>query len=232
MSWFKLDDRFFDNPKIAGISDAAKIAYLKAGTYCARELTDGLLPFFKGKEYAGSTRVMKELVPSLWEPFEAGFQVHDYLKYNPTRAQVLAEREAAQQRMFRRRSPVGSPEQTPEQTPEVRGEVRGTPVDPDPPSVSNETVSKRNGRKRELLEADVAGLRDDFPLLNVDREAEKYVDWLRTKGDPHKDHVAGFRNWLRKAEDDAKAKRDPVGASAGGDKFSEAGERLRRRLGS
>lgn len=103
MSWFKLDDRFFDNPKIAALSDPAQLAYIKGGTYCARELTDGFIPFRKAREFA-SPKVIKELVPGLWEPRDDGFRVHDYLKYNPTKEQVLSEREAARRRMFALRS--------------------------------------------------------------------------------------------------------------------------------
>lgn len=233
MSWVKLDDRFFDNPKIAALSADAKVAYLEAATYCARELTDGFVPLIKAKGFAGKARVVVELTPHLWEPVEGGFQVHDYLKYNPTKAQVLAERKAAQSRMFAIRSSdvrANNDGTDDDVQGEVRGEVRGTPVDPDP--VSNETVSKRRERRRELLEPDVAALRDDFPGVNVDREAEKYRDWVLAKDVKRHDHVAGFRNWLRRAEDDAKAKRDPAGSGSGGDKYAQAGERLRRRLGS
>lgn len=90
MSWFKLDDRFFDNPKIAVLSKDAKLAYLEAGTYCARELTDGFIPGPTAKRFAG--RSLKELVPGLWEPVKDGYRVHDFLVYNPTRAQVLASK--------------------------------------------------------------------------------------------------------------------------------------------
>lgn len=103
MTWFKLDDRFFDNPKIAALSDAAQLAYIKGGTYCARELTDGFIPFRKAREYA-TPKVIKELVPGLWETCGEGFKVHDYLKYNPTREQVQTERDAAKRRMFALRS--------------------------------------------------------------------------------------------------------------------------------
>ena len=94
MSWVKIDDRIFDNPKIAALSDAAKVAYLESLTYCARELTDGFVPHKKAKDYAGKPRVVQELVPHLWEPVNAGFLVHDYLKYNPTRAEVMAKKQA------------------------------------------------------------------------------------------------------------------------------------------
>jgi DnaD/phage-associated family protein len=124
MSWVKLDDRYFDNPKIAALSDAAKVAHLESMTYCARELTDGHVPLNKAKALAGKPRIVQELVPHLWEPAANGFMVHDYLKYNPTREQVLRERESAKRRMFGRRSG--------EQTGEQQGEIHPTPVSPIP----------------------------------------------------------------------------------------------------
>lgn len=99
MSWVKLDDRFFDNPKIAALSDQAKLAYLEGLTYCARELTDGFIPANKAKAYAGKAKVLTELTPHLWEPATGGYRAHDYLEYNPTREQVLHERDAAKRRM-------------------------------------------------------------------------------------------------------------------------------------
>ena len=104
MSWFKLDDRIFDNPKIAALSDRAKVAYLESGTYCARELTDGFVPLNKAKAIAGTTRALKELVPGLWEPVAGGYRIHDYLDYNPTREKVLADKAA----LSKRRSEAGS----------------------------------------------------------------------------------------------------------------------------
>lgn len=92
MTWFKLDDRFFDNPKIAALSDRAKVSYLEGGTFCARELTDGFIPLQKARGITGSSKALKELTPHLWEPVPGGFRVHDYLRYNPTREQVMAER--------------------------------------------------------------------------------------------------------------------------------------------
>ena len=61
MSWVKLDDRYFDNPKIAALSDSAKVAHLESMTYCARELTDGFIPLKKAKAIAGRSRVVQEL---------------------------------------------------------------------------------------------------------------------------------------------------------------------------
>lgn len=94
MSWFKLDDSFFDNPKIIPLSDSAIVCFLKCGTYCASQLTDGFVPERRARDYAGKAKVLSELVPSLLESTAGGFMVHDYLKYNPKREQVLKEKEA------------------------------------------------------------------------------------------------------------------------------------------
>lgn len=104
MSWVRIDDAMPDSLKIAPLSDAAFRAYVTSICYCARSLTDGLVPTKKAKEFAGKARVVQELVPALWEPVDAGFMVHDYLSYNPTRATVLAERDKAKDRMRAARS--------------------------------------------------------------------------------------------------------------------------------
>lgn len=104
MTWVKLDDRFFDNMKIAALSDAAKVAYMEGLTYCARELTDGFIPLKKAKGIAGKPRVVQELTPRLWEPCKDGFRVHDYLDYNPSKSDTLSRK----QELSQRRSEAGS----------------------------------------------------------------------------------------------------------------------------
>lgn len=104
MTWVKLDDRMPDNAKIAPLSDAAFRAYVTSICYCARELTDGVISMRKAKEYAGRPRVVQELVPSLWEPLTGeNLRVHDYLKYNPTRADTMK----AKDDLSRKRSEAG-----------------------------------------------------------------------------------------------------------------------------
>lgn len=103
MSWVKLDDRFFDNTKIVALTAGAKIAYLEGLTYCARELTDGFIPLNKAKVIARPAHV-KELTLALWEQAEGGYRVHDYLDYNPSKAEALARK----QEISQTRSQAGS----------------------------------------------------------------------------------------------------------------------------
>lgn len=94
MSWVKLDDGFPDHPKTVALSVPAKWAYIEGLCYCARYLTDGLIPEKKAREF-GNARVGNELVNAgLWDRIPDGFQVHDYLEYNPARVDVLSKRAA------------------------------------------------------------------------------------------------------------------------------------------
>lgn len=143
MSWVKLDDRIFDNPKIAALSDTAKVAYLESVCYCARELTDGFIPNKKALGLAGKPRIVQEITPHLWEIAPGGFMVHDYLKYNPTRAQVLAEREGAKRRKFGRSS--GELSANFERTSgDGSGEVHPPPVDPVNPDIPPSSLVSPN----------------------------------------------------------------------------------------
>lgn len=211
MSWVKLDDRFFDNPKVAALSDGAQLAYLKAVTYCARELTDGYVPVKKAREYA-TARMIKELAPGLWEPTEGGFVVHDYLDYNPTRAQVQAEREAAKRRMQGRSSGRSSGETSGGNS---EAPVNPTPhpyPDPDPVKPGGATPAKTAARPprhrvRPLAESDIAEFRDANPAIDVDRQARRYLtnEQAKPPGKRHGDQVAGFKNWLDSEISDAKS---------------------------
>lgn len=102
MSWVKLDDQFFQHPRVVGLDKDAKLLYLASLTYCAAQLTDGIVP-------AGAVRLIAAMVDldrsetaacvtalltaGLWLHNPAGnYQIHDYLDYNPSGTQVKHER--------------------------------------------------------------------------------------------------------------------------------------------
>ena len=99
MSWTKLDDQFFTHPKVIDLPKDAKLLYLSALAYCAGQLTDGLITPGALRVVAATVDVSRadaaELVSAgLWEKVEAGWQVHDYLEYQPTRDKALAIKQA------------------------------------------------------------------------------------------------------------------------------------------
>ncbi len=91
MGWVKLDDGFPMHPRVVGLSLEAKWAYIEALCYAARYETDGLVP----DVVAANGPVRRELLDvGLWENRENGISIHDYLEYNPARAEQESKREA------------------------------------------------------------------------------------------------------------------------------------------
>lgn len=131
MTWVKLDDGFSDHLKVDGLSDGAFRLHVSAMCYCARNLTDGavergrplrLIPRFKQAFVA-------ELVDAgLWDAVDGGWSIHDYLVYNPSRAKVLAEREAAAERQRKARDKRSESRRDKRQTNGTRSAAPTRPV--------------------------------------------------------------------------------------------------------
>lgn len=120
MAWSRIDDSLHSHPKIMLVGNAATGLFVRLISYAGQHLTDGFVPAHVARAY-GTPRLLKSLCdanlltrvdsksdqtsethPHLQGP---GFVIHDYLDYNPSREQVLAERakNAARQEAFRRR---------------------------------------------------------------------------------------------------------------------------------
>jgi len=103
MSWVRLDDGYPEHPKVDRVGPLAAWLNVCAWAYCARNLTDGFVPsdrVFRLANVRQPAQLAGKLVAAkLWECVEGGYQVHDYLAYNPSRDQVLKERAQAAERM-------------------------------------------------------------------------------------------------------------------------------------
>lgn len=109
MPWVRLDDRFPSHRKVALLSDRAFRLHVSALCWSSENLTEGKI---LERELAVIARVRglkaaaSELQSAgLWDRLEDGWEIHDYLEYNPDRAKVQAERSAnaARQKAFRER---------------------------------------------------------------------------------------------------------------------------------
>ena len=106
MTWFKIDDGFADHPKVLELlcgpaGSEALALWLLAGTWCAKQLTDGALPTVVVHRLgvANSGEAARELVRvGLWTETDTGFQFHEWNAWQPTRADVEAKREQARAR--------------------------------------------------------------------------------------------------------------------------------------
>jgi len=99
MSWARLDDGFIDHPKMVGLRLELVGLWARGLGYCGRHLTDGairraVLPQLTGLSLSRAARLADELVKAgLWENAGSDYLVHDYLDWNPSRREVLEERE-------------------------------------------------------------------------------------------------------------------------------------------
>jgi len=155
MTWVKLDDQFTSHPKLIQAGPLAGWLYICGLTYCARYLTDGFIPS-PAVRLLADLKKNQEQVDSLveaglWVKCEGGYQVHDYLDYNPSSEQVRHERTAAKERMNRHRSPEVRPNND-RTSPEVLlPRTRTRPIDISPngdmsePAASDAPALSKNG---------------------------------------------------------------------------------------
>src|SRR5574343_246506 len=84
MTWARLDDGFYDHPKVEATSVAAIGLWVKLLTYCCKHLTDGFFsPQVAAKMSPEWERLLIELTEKrLVDVSENGHEIHDFLDYN------------------------------------------------------------------------------------------------------------------------------------------------------
>ncbi len=120
MSWVKLDDGFGDHPKIARVGPIGASLQVQALCYANKNLTDGFVPSVVAHSFVTRATVWDDeqgqrwtcgphdvdwpavlVKAGVWELVPGGYYIHDYPDYQPTKAEVLAERAArARYRQF------------------------------------------------------------------------------------------------------------------------------------
>lgn len=110
MPWVKLDDRFPSHRKVALLSDRAFRLYVSALCWSSENLTEGHiahreLPLVAARLRGAQSAAGELEAAQLWDRTEDGWNIHDFLEYNPDRARVQADREAnaARQKAWRER---------------------------------------------------------------------------------------------------------------------------------
>lgn len=92
MPWFNVDDGFAFHRKTVRAGNAALGLWTRAGAWCAQHLSDGFLP----KEMVGvlgsSTQARKLVEVGLWSKVDGGYQFHEWVGWQRSRSEVLAER--------------------------------------------------------------------------------------------------------------------------------------------
>ena len=102
MPWARFDDGFPGHRKVRRLTDGAYRLHTTAICHCAHDLTDGRvtpediedMPSIRQSE----KRIAELIKRDLWSVVSDGWMIHDYLDYNPSREQVMAERKGARER--------------------------------------------------------------------------------------------------------------------------------------
>lgn len=152
MAWGKIDDKLYSSPKWILVSKGGKALWVSALSWCMAQLTDGAVTKQTCFMLGASTQDARSLVKAgLWDETPNGYQFHDWLDYQPSREQVLAEREAARQRQQKARDKAKSSRKRHAVTngvthgevhPVVTGDVTVPPSRPVPtPTEANASVS-------------------------------------------------------------------------------------------
>lgn len=111
MTFAQLHDGFYRNPKVRKAGHAAAWLWAASIGYASEGLTDGFVPShdlgllvsdLEGKALAKAVARLVEV--GLWEVVDGGWRIHDYLKWNYSKAAVLAKREATLARVNKHRS--------------------------------------------------------------------------------------------------------------------------------
>jgi hypothetical protein len=100
MGWARFDDKRADNEKLMRAGFEARGLDEAAICWCAGHETDGVIPeravamLAAGHGCGNWRRVVAKLVDvDRWHPTGDGWQIHDYLVYNPSRKEIEAKRE-------------------------------------------------------------------------------------------------------------------------------------------
>ncbi len=99
MTWFKLDDNFPDNPKVVAAVEDAGLGiiglFVSAGCYCSRQETDGRFPKSMAVRFGATRKLVAALVThGLWHDLGDYYEIHDFLEYNPSKAELDSKRKA------------------------------------------------------------------------------------------------------------------------------------------
>lgn len=225
MTWFRVDDKFHSHVKPARAGLAAVGAWTLAGSWCGDHLTDGKIPREVAHKLAPKGVWEKLCQAGLVTPTGEGYELHDFLDWNPSAEAVKAERSRkseagrrgglasgvsrtkaeAEPKQVLHQNEAGASRSVPE-APELPS--RPVPSDPDPPVVPQGTDPPRTkGDRRKPARALPEGwapgeshygkaAKAGMGRPEVDRAAERFRMHHGAKGSVFADWGLAFHTWL------------------------------------
>lgn len=114
MTWFRVDDTLAFHQKTVKAGNASMGLWVRAGSWCAQQLTDGHVPAEIANQLGTAPQIARLVAVRLWVEVDGGYQFHEWTdgsaQRQPTRAEVEDRREKQRnrQRLHRERNANGS----------------------------------------------------------------------------------------------------------------------------
>lgn len=246
MPWFKIDDAFHGHPKVMELSPAAVGVWTLSGTWCANYLTDGEIKRGVVLRLGGTDEMIQELVNAgLWIERNGAYHFKDWEDYQPMKADVEAEREAARERMRAARAKKKGVETSAEQLKDVQPNNSGTseevsvtpaqpiPAQPIPPygGIAPERETGRTGTRipkgftatPEMINWAL----NNIPNVNWQSSTQKFKSHYASAAGPNQfktDWCEAWKSWL--LGDQERANNKPQQFKSSADQRLERGAQL------
>lgn len=211
MVWFKVDDNLAFHPKVLRVGNAAMGLWVRAGSWSAQQLTDGVIPDSILPSLGTVKQAQALVAAGLWDRAAGAWSFHEWNAdgRQPTRAKVEAERAAAAERQRKHREEKGSSRRDSTVSDgvtnaEVTGGVTPTPTRPDPTRPIEEAKASSPRRETALPKswAPTAEHIKRAKELGVDvvNEAENFRLHAETHDRRAANWNGAFTMWLKKSK--------------------------------
>lgn len=212
MPWFRVDDSLALHPKVLAAGNRAMGLWVRAGSWCAQQLTDGLVPRPLLTTLGGTPADARALVEAgLWVVDGTGWRFHDWETYQPSRSDVESKRADARERMrsVRERRSREQSDNVPTNDSDAFAESSPNPgpARPGPQSKHLLTLVSRLAAGDGPPPAEMIDAWQDLAGPDVDLEAEAAAYLIRHGDRPARDPRGAWLGWLTKARDRADAAR-------------------------
>jgi hypothetical protein len=198
MGHIRIEDGFPENAKVRKVGPNGIALYVSGLCYCSRQLSDGIIPDAAVPIIAEMVGVRTHRSVSqaltkarLWKRVRGGYQVPDYLKFNPSREEISRKREESRKRQqawrdVQRNAVTNSVSHDPLVSDVVSGVEKSKSTDQltDYPKIADKLGSDRYVAFQKLMRAIhggdggtpnvIAGLCKKLPASKINLVAESY----------------------------------------------------------
>ena len=101
MPWFRVDDTLPLHPKVLAAGNGAMGLWVRAGAWCMQHLQDGFVPEQIARQLGTRAEIKRLCDAGLWIAKGDGYEFHEWSQRQPSRAKLMAEREATAARVKR-----------------------------------------------------------------------------------------------------------------------------------